>query len=77
MKRSVAPAETNNESKPGEIAAEPLLEFLHEGDFGARPPRLTPEQAFRFCEEMLPYFHYSELDRQTRADRPGEEFILL
>ena len=51
-----------------EFPDDPILDPLH--------PRLTAEQSIRFCEEMLPLFHYSEFDRNMREDRSREEFVL-
>jgi len=76
MRKSDAPVKPSNEPRPLADVSGPVLELPEPEDFPIPSTRLTPEQAFRFCEEMLPYFHHSALDQQMRADRSPEEFIL-
>ena len=76
MSKSFASSKQQTVERPPEAEGVLELELPDGSDFNPLPRRTEPATAFRFVEEMAPFFHYTEFDRATRRDRPEREFDL-
>jgi hypothetical protein len=76
MKKFSAPAPTPRREPANPSPPAEFLEFPDGADFSPPWRRTEPAAALRFCEEMAPFYRYSDLDRAMRQNRPDAEFDL-